>query len=89
MTRKILRATVLGFVLLFAGCGPTGTPVVEAGPEGVVTHGKAGKSQTYPWDDIKGLHLSRQLNAKTNRSYPVLRIQTEESPAGARATCAT
>ena len=80
MTHTILRATILGFVLLIVGCGPAGTPVVEAGPEGIVTHGKSGESRTYPWDDIKGLHLSRQLNAKTNKSYPVLRIQTEESP---------
>jgi hypothetical protein len=80
MTHTILRTTILGFVFLLVGCGPTGTPVVEAGPEGIVTHGRTGKSQTYPWDDINGLHLSRQLNARTNKSYPVLRIQTEENP---------
>ena len=80
MTRPIFYVTLLGFFLFFSGCRPTGTPVVEAGPKGVVTHGKSGESQTYPWDDITGLHLSRQLNAKTNKSYPVLRIQTEKNP---------
>lgn len=79
MSHQICRAALLLVALLLTGCGPTGTPVVEAGPEGVVTHTK-GKTETFAWDDIQGLHLSRQLNAKTNKSYPVLQIRTEKSP---------
>ena len=64
-------------LLSLVGCGPTGQPIVEVGPDGVKSHRS---NKTYTWSEIKSLSLSNHLNAKTNKSYPVLRIATESSP---------
>lgn len=73
---------ILFLALLFVGCsggGPSGLTIVGTSPEGVQTYSQGQVSQTYPWGEITRLVVTRQLNAQTKKSHPVLRLSTEKA----------
>jgi hypothetical protein len=78
MTGKTRIGWLLIVLLFFSGCAPTGLPVVEVGPEGIISHQRTG-DKTFAWDDVQALTLSGQLSSE-NKTYPILRIRTEEAP---------
>lgn len=52
--------------------------MVGVSPEGVVTYSKGQPGETVPWGEIEALVRGGQLNAQTEKSYPVLRLRTKE-----------
>ncbi len=76
-----LTTKLLFLSLLLVGCSgaPSGLTIVGTTPEGVQTYSKGEVAATYPWDQITRLVVTGQLDAKTNKSHPVLRLRTKES----------